>query len=56
MGRTVVLSSHNMAELDGLCDAITVMRNGRSVWEGSMARLRAEAPAPETEESTAPLS
>jgi ABC-2 type transport system ATP-binding protein len=45
-GRTVLLSSHNMAELDGLCNGVTVMREGRSVWHGSMERLRAEAPAP----------
>ena len=45
-GTTVLLSSHDMNELDGLCDGVTVMRSGRSVWEGSMQRLRAEAPAP----------
>jgi ABC-2 type transport system ATP-binding protein len=45
-GVTVLLSSHNMVELDGLCDSVTVMRDGRSVWEGSMERLRSEAPAP----------
>ncbi|HEY7282576.1 MAG TPA: ABC transporter ATP-binding protein [Actinomycetota bacterium] len=45
-GGTVLLSSHNMAELDGLCDGVTVMREGRSVWAGSMERLRREAPAP----------
>jgi ABC-2 type transport system ATP-binding protein len=42
----VLLSSHDMNELDGLCDAVTVMRSGRNVWEGSMERLHAEAPAP----------
>jgi ABC-2 type transport system ATP-binding protein len=45
-GGTVLISSHNMAELDGVCDGVTVMREGRSVWNGSMERLRAEAPAP----------
>jgi ABC-2 type transport system ATP-binding protein len=45
-GGTVLLSSHNMTELDGLCDSVTVMREGKSVWHGSMERLRAEAPAP----------
>ncbi len=45
-GGTVLLSSHNMAELDGLCDGVSVMREGRSVWNGSMERLRREAPAP----------
>ena len=45
-GTTILLSSHNMNELDGLCDSVTVMRSGRAVWDGSMERLRAEAPAP----------
>jgi ABC-2 type transport system ATP-binding protein len=45
-GTTVLMSSHDMNELDGLCDSVTVMRSGRNVWEGSMERLRAEAPAP----------
>jgi ABC-2 type transport system ATP-binding protein len=45
-GGTVLLSSHNMPELDGVCDSVTVMREGRSVWSGSMERLREEAPAP----------
>jgi ABC-2 type transport system ATP-binding protein len=45
-GTTVLLSSHDMNELDGLCHAVTVVRSGRNVWEGSMERLRAEAPAP----------
>jgi ABC-2 type transport system ATP-binding protein len=45
-GVTVVVSSHNMSELEGVCDGVTVMREGRSVWHGSMERLRAESPAP----------
>jgi len=45
-GRTVLFSSHNMTEVDGVCDGVTVMRVGRSVWHGSMDRLREEAPAP----------
>src|SRR3954451_23229793 len=45
-GGTVLLSSHNMAELDGVCDGVTVMREGRSVWHGSIDRLREESPAP----------
>jgi ABC-2 type transport system ATP-binding protein len=45
-GTTVLLSSHNMTEVDGLCDSVTVMRAGRAVWDGSMERLRAEAPSP----------
>src|SRR3954452_17627652 len=45
-GVTVVVSSHNMSELEGVCDGVTVMREGRAVWHGSMARLREESPAP----------
>jgi ABC-2 type transport system ATP-binding protein len=45
-GVTVLVSSHNMSELEGVCDGVTVMRDGRSVWHGSMERLRAESPAP----------
>jgi len=45
-GVTVLVCSHNMAELEGLCDGVTVMKEGRSVWQGSMERLRTEAPAP----------
>jgi ABC-2 type transport system ATP-binding protein len=45
-GVTVVVSSHNMSELEGVCDGITVIREGRSVWHGSMEQLREESPAP----------
>jgi len=45
-GATVLISSHNMPELDGVCDGVTVMKEGRSVWDGTMERLRAESPAP----------
>jgi len=45
-GVTVVVSSHNMSELEGVCDGVTVMREGRAVWHGSMERLRDESPAP----------
>jgi ABC-2 type transport system ATP-binding protein len=45
-GVTVLVSSHNMSELEGVCDGVTVMREGRSVWNGSMERLRKESPAP----------
>jgi ABC-2 type transport system ATP-binding protein len=45
-GVTIVVSSHNMSELEGVCDGVTVMRDGRAVWHGSMERLREESPAP----------
>jgi ABC-2 type transport system ATP-binding protein len=45
-GVTIVISSHNMTELEGVCDAVTVIAEGTAVWHGSMERLRAESPAP----------
>jgi ABC-2 type transport system ATP-binding protein len=45
-GVTALICSHNMTELEGVCDGVTVMAEGRSVWTGSMQRLRSEAPAP----------
>lgn len=45
-GVTIVISSHNMTELEGVCDAVTVIADGAAVWNGSMERLRAESPAP----------
>jgi len=45
-GVTVVVSSHNMSELEGVCDGLTVMREGRVVWHGSIEQLREESPAP----------
>ena len=45
-GVTVLLSSHDMAEVEDLCETVTIMRAGRVVWDGTVTRLRAEAPAP----------
>jgi ABC-2 type transport system ATP-binding protein len=45
-GVTVLLSSHDMAEVDAVCDGVTIMSSGRVVWDGTVARLWAEAPAP----------
>ena len=45
-GVTVLLSSHNVAEVEDVCDAVTIMRTGEVVWDGTVERLRAEAPAP----------
>ena len=45
-GVTVLLSSHNVAEVEDLCDDVTIMRSGKAVWDGTLERLRVEAPAP----------
>ena len=39
-GRTVLLSSHILAEVEALCDRVSIIRNGRNVETGSLAELR----------------
>lgn len=39
-GRTVLLSSHILAEVEKLCDTVTIIRAGRDVESGTMAQLR----------------
>jgi ABC-2 type transport system ATP-binding protein len=39
-GRTVLLSSHILAEVEELCDRVTIIRAGRRVETGSLADLR----------------
>jgi ABC-2 type transport system ATP-binding protein len=39
-GRTVLLSSHLMGEVEQLCDRVGVIRNGRLVGEGTLDELR----------------
>jgi polyether ionophore transport system ATP-binding protein len=39
-GRTVLLSSHILAEVEALCDRVTIIRNGRSVESGTLDELR----------------
>ncbi len=41
-GRTVLVSSHELAEVDTMGDDVTVLRDGRVVAHGSAARLRAD--------------
>jgi ABC-2 type transport system ATP-binding protein len=45
-GVTVLLSSHDMDEVEDLCDDVTIMRTGRVVFDGSMEELRERAPDP----------
>jgi ABC-2 type transport system ATP-binding protein len=40
-GRTVLLSSHILAEVEALCDRLSIIRAGRTVETGSLAELRA---------------
>jgi polyether ionophore transport system ATP-binding protein len=39
-GRTVLLSSHILAEVEALCDRVTIIRLGRTVETGSLDELR----------------
>ncbi len=39
-GRTVLLSSHILAEVESLCDQFTIIREGRTVEAGTLAELR----------------
>jgi ABC-2 type transport system ATP-binding protein len=39
-GRTVLLSSHILAEVEKLCDRVTIIRRGRAVQTGTLDELR----------------
>jgi ABC-2 type transport system ATP-binding protein len=39
-GRTVLLSSHILAEVEVLCDRVSIIRSGRTVETGTLAQLR----------------
>jgi ABC-2 type transport system ATP-binding protein len=39
-GRTVLLSSHILSEVEALCDRVTIIRLGRTVETGTLAELR----------------
>jgi ABC-2 type transport system ATP-binding protein len=39
-GRTVLLSSHILSEVEALCDRVTIIRAGRTIETGTLAELR----------------
>ncbi|WP_274560952.1 ABC transporter ATP-binding protein [Streptomyces spiramyceticus] len=39
-GRTILLSSHVLSEVEALCDRVSIIRKGRTVETGSLADLR----------------
>lgn len=39
-GRTVLLSSHVLSEIEALCDRVSIIRGGRTVESGTLAELR----------------
>lgn len=61
-GRTVLLSSHILSEVEALCDRVTIIRAGRTVETGTLAELRhltritieAETPAGPVSEQVEP--
>jgi len=55
IGRTVLLSSHILAEVEALCDRITIIRAGRAVETGTLADLRHLTRTSITAEVTGPL-
>jgi ABC-2 type transport system ATP-binding protein len=44
-GVTVFLSSHDMSEVDEVCESVVIIHRGRVVWDGRLDRLREEARA-----------
>ena len=45
-GVAVLLSSHQIGEVEGVCDGFYVLSRGSVVWEGTAAQMRAQAPVP----------
>src|SRR4051794_29519014 len=43
-GLTVLLSSHDMGEVEEICDNVTIMRTGSVAFHGRIAQLRERAP------------
>jgi ABC-2 type transport system ATP-binding protein len=43
-GVAVLLSSHQIGELEQVCDSYTFLREGRVVWDGTAGELEAQAP------------
>ncbi|HEY2655885.1 MAG TPA: ABC transporter ATP-binding protein [Solirubrobacteraceae bacterium] len=43
-GVAILLSSHQIGELEKVCDSYTMLRHGRVVWNGTAAELEAQAP------------
>jgi ABC-2 type transport system ATP-binding protein len=55
-GRTVLMSSHILADVEALCDRITIIREGRTVESGSLTDLRHLQRVAITVETERPLS
>jgi ABC-2 type transport system ATP-binding protein len=55
-GRTVLLSSHILAEVEALCDRVTIIRLGKTVETGTLAELRHLTRTSITVETVQPVS
>jgi ABC-2 type transport system ATP-binding protein len=55
-GRTVLLSSHILAEVEALCDRVTIIRLGKTVETGTLAELRHLTRTSITVETLQPVS
>ncbi|WP_432144359.1 ATP-binding cassette domain-containing protein [Streptomyces sp. bgisy084] len=53
-GRTVLLSSHVLSEVEALCDRVSIIRKGRTVEAGSLGELRHLTRTSVTAELTGP--
>jgi ABC-2 type transport system ATP-binding protein len=45
-GVTVILSSHDMAQVEEVCDSVTVLDHGKTAFAGRLDLMRADAPDP----------
>jgi ABC-2 type transport system ATP-binding protein len=52
-GLSAVVTSHHVAMLEQFCDRVTVLREGRAVFAGSLADMQAASPEPRWHLSTA---
>jgi ABC-2 type transport system ATP-binding protein len=55
-GRTVLLSSHILAEVEALCDRVSIIRSGRTVESGTLGQLRHLTRTSIAVETNAPLT
>jgi ABC-2 type transport system ATP-binding protein len=55
-GRTVLLSSHILAEAEALCDRVSIIRHGRTVQSGTLDQLRHLTRTSMTVEAARPLT
>lgn len=53
-GKTVLLSSHILAEVEALCDRVSIVREGRTVERGTLSELRHLTTTSITVETAAP--